>query len=51
MRKDAAQVFVVAEGDAWTYLTSGTGITCEDGAVFPPEPPEVLAACQALGLR
>ena len=49
--EDAVQVFLVADNGAWSYLTSGSGITCEEGAMFPPEPLAVLAACEALGLR
>jgi hypothetical protein len=42
------QVFLTAAGAGWTYLTSGTGISCAtDDDLFPA----LLAACEGLGLR
>jgi len=45
---DNEQVFLADHDGRWAYLTSGTGIACEyDDDLFP----ELLAACQAIGLR
>ncbi|HET6684982.1 MAG TPA: hypothetical protein VFH02_00505 [Jiangellaceae bacterium] len=42
------QVFLTSTGDAWSHLTSGTGISCAtDDDLFPA----LLAACEGLGLR
>jgi hypothetical protein len=42
------QVFLTAAGSGWSYLTSGTGISCAtDYDLFPA----LLAACEGLGLR
>jgi hypothetical protein len=44
---DNEQVFLRASGDSWTYLTSGSGISCQD----PDIQPDLSVACRALGLR
>ena len=44
---DTEQVFLRADGENWTYLTSGTGISCTDTDLEP----DLASACEALGLR
>ena len=44
---DTEQVFLRADGENWTYLTSGTGISCTDPALEP----DLARACEALSLR
>ena len=45
---ESEQVFLTASDAGWTYLTSGTGISCAtDTDLFPA----LLAACEGLGLR
>jgi hypothetical protein len=44
------QVFLKAVDGHWQYLTNGSGINCTDPAT-ELKPPELLQACQALGLR
>ncbi len=46
---ESEQVFLHSVGGRWTYLTSGTGITCESETDFRPA--ELEDACLALGLR
>lgn len=46
---ESEQVFLRATAGRWTYLTSGTGITCETETDFKPA--ELEDACLALGLR
>ena len=42
------QVFLATTGAGWSYLTSGTGISCAtDDDLFPA----LLTACEGLGLR
>jgi len=44
------QVFLKAVADQWVYLTNGSGIACATIA-SQPLGPDLLAACEALGLR
>ena len=44
------QVFLKSVAGHWTYLTNGSGIDC-DAPAEQLEPPELMQACTALGLR
>jgi hypothetical protein len=46
---DTEQVFLESVGPSWHYLASGSGIDCAHDTDL--QPPEMEAACVALGLR
>lgn len=48
--EETEQVFLADAAGVWRYLTSGSGIACEDGATITAEP-DLPGVCEALGLR